>query len=79
MKCGAWVTPKPRTLFNHFMHSTLLILMLLVAACHSPVENPLQKANEMLPLIRGDDYWKSQAQRAVAHELFRQDQSERAE
>lgn len=53
--------------------------MLFVAACHSPVENPLQQASGMLPLIRGDDYWKSQAQRAVAHELFRQDQSERAE
>jgi len=79
MKCRAWVNPKPRTLFNHFMHSTLLILMLLVAACHSPVENPLQKATAMLPLIRGDEYWKSQAQRALAHELFQQDQSERAE
>ena len=53
--------------------------MLFVAACHSPVENPLQQASGMLPLIRGDEYWKSQAQRAVACELFRQDQSERAE
>ena len=33
----------------------------------------------MLPLIRGDEYWKSQAQRAVACELFRHDQAERAE
>ena len=79
MKCGAWVTPKPRILFIPLMHPIFLIFMLFVVACHSPVENPLQKANEMLPLIRGDDYWKSQAQRAVAHELFRQDQSERAE
>ena len=79
MKCGAWVTPKPRTLFIPSMHPIFVIFMLFVAACHSPVENPLQKATGMLPLIRGDEYWKSQAQRAVAHELFRQDQSERAE
>lgn len=79
MKCGAWVTPKPRTLFNTFMNPIFLFFILFVAACHSPVEDPLQKASGMLPLIRGDDYWQSQAQRAVAHELFRQDQSERAE
>ena len=79
MKCGAWVTPKPRTLFNPSMHPIFLIFMLVVTACHSPVEDPLQKATAMLPLIRGDEYWQSQAQRAVACELFRQDQSERAE
>jgi tetratricopeptide (TPR) repeat protein len=61
------------------MNPIFLFFILFVAACHSPVEDPLQKASGMLPLIRGDDYWQSQAQRAVAHELFRQDQSERAE
>ena len=79
MKCGAWVTPKPRTIFNTFMNPIFLFFILFVGACHSPVEDPLQKATAMLPLIRGDEYWKSQAQRAVASELFRQDQSERAE
>jgi len=79
MKCGAWVTPKPRIFFNTLMNPIFLFFMLFVAACHSPVENPLQQASGMLPLIRGDEYWTSQAQRAVACELFRQDQSARAE
>jgi hypothetical protein len=61
------------------MNPIFLFFILFVVSCHSPVEDPLQKASGMLPLIRGDEYWKSQAQRAVAHELFRQDQSERAE
>ena len=57
----------------------LLVLFVILSACQKPTAVPLNRAVALLPLIRGDDYWKSQAQQAVVDELFRERQTKRAE
>lgn len=61
------------------MKFILLMSTLFLAACQPPVTQPLEKAVGMLPLIRGDEYWKAQAQQAVVGELFWAGQTKRAE
>lgn len=57
----------------------LLVLFVILSACQKQTAVPLNRAVALLPLIRGDDYWKSQAQQAVVDELFRERQTKRAE
>ncbi len=71
---------KPRSVFTRSMkYQYLLVLLGILTACQKPTTDPLNRAVALLPLIRGDDYWKSQAQQAVVDELFRERQTKRAE
>jgi tetratricopeptide (TPR) repeat protein len=56
----------------------LFVLLLVLVGCQKPVTDPLDRAATLLPLIRGDEYWRSQAQLAVAAELSRAGRIEKA-
>lgn len=52
-------------------HLLLLIFVLLVSGCQKAQEEPLLRASEYLPLIRGDEYWLTLAQLDLVDQLYR--------
>jgi hypothetical protein len=59
-------------------HSLLLIFALLISGCQKVQEEPLLRASEYLPLIRGDDYWLTLAQLDLVDQLYRNKNTDKA-